>query len=72
MPRTQAEIDAHLRLCPDGSIVVLAQTDPIPNTPFAVRTELPKSFKAAVKAALLHAEGRPDTSRPQELVRGPV
>jgi len=53
IPRTQAEIDAHFKTCPDGSIVVLAQTDPIPNTPFAVRSELPKSFKDAVKAALL-------------------
>jgi len=60
VPRTQAEIDAHFKTCPDGSIVILAQTDPIPNTPFSVRSELPKSFKAAVKAALLTTKDNPE------------
>jgi phosphonate transport system substrate-binding protein len=60
VPRTQAEIDAHFKTCPDGTIVVLAQTDPIPNTPFAVRSELPQSFKDAVKAALLTTKDDPE------------
>lgn len=51
--RTQAEIDAVYDACPDGSIVVIAITDPIPNTPFAVRQSLPQSFKDAVRTALL-------------------
>ncbi len=53
MPRTQEEIDAHRESCPDGSIVVLVQTDPIPNTPFAVRTNLPQSLKDTIKETLL-------------------
>ncbi|MEL6307530.1 MAG: phosphate/phosphite/phosphonate ABC transporter substrate-binding protein [Chloroflexota bacterium] len=39
--------------CPDGSLVVIAQSPPIPNTPFAVRSDLPQSLKDAVKDALL-------------------
>jgi phosphonate transport system substrate-binding protein len=53
VPRTQDEIDAHFDSCPDGSLVILAQTDPIPNTPFSVRSNLPDSLKQAVKDALL-------------------
>ena len=32
---------------------MIAITDPIPNTPFAVRQDLPQSFKDAVREALL-------------------
>ncbi len=39
--------------CPDGSLVVIAQSPPIPNTPFAVRADLPESLKQAVKDSLL-------------------
>lgn len=39
--------------CPDGSLVVIAQSPPIPNTPFAIRSDLPESLKQAVKDALL-------------------
>jgi phosphonate transport system substrate-binding protein len=53
VPRTQEELDAHFESCPDGSIVVLAQSDPIPNTPFSVRSDLPDSLKQAVKDVLL-------------------
>jgi phosphonate transport system substrate-binding protein len=53
VPRTQEELDAHFDSCPDGSIVILAQSDPIPNTPFAIRSALPESLKQAVKGALL-------------------
>ncbi|MDZ4765887.1 MAG: phosphate/phosphite/phosphonate ABC transporter substrate-binding protein [Chloroflexota bacterium] len=52
-PMTQAEIDAIYEECPEGNIVVFAQSSVIPETPFAVRGDLPESFKAAVKTALL-------------------
>jgi phosphonate transport system substrate-binding protein len=39
--------------CPDGSLIVIAQSNPIPNTPFAIRADLPESFKDAVQDALL-------------------
>lgn len=51
--RTSEEITALYDACPDGHIVMLSYTDPIPNTPFAVDSELPTSFKTAVKDALL-------------------
>jgi phosphonate transport system substrate-binding protein len=57
--RTAAEIRAVYDACPNGKIVVLAQTDPIPNTPFAVRKALPESFKAEVKKALLDIKNQP-------------
>lgn len=52
-PRTEEEIRSTFEACPDGNIAVLGVTDPIPSTPFAIRSELPESFKAAVKDALL-------------------
>lgn len=58
--RTAAEIKAVHDACPNGNIVVLAQTDPIPNTPFAIRQELPDSFKAEVKKALLDIKNQPE------------
>ena len=51
--RTQAEIDALYASCPDGKLVPIAISAPIPNTPFAVRANLPASLKAAIKDALL-------------------
>jgi len=51
--RTVEQIKAHFDSCPDGELVVLALSDPIPNTPFAIRSNLPDSFKASVKEALL-------------------
>jgi phosphonate transport system substrate-binding protein len=59
-PRSDAELKQIFDACPNGKIVVLAQTDPIPNTPFAVRQELPASFKAAVRQALLDMKDRPE------------
>jgi phosphonate transport system substrate-binding protein len=53
VPRTAEEIQARYESCPEGQIAIIAYSDPIPNTPFAVRTELPDSFKMAVKDALL-------------------
>jgi phosphonate transport system substrate-binding protein len=58
--RTEAEIKAVFDACPNGKIAVLAQTDPIPNTPFAVRQELPATFKAEVKKALLEIKDQPE------------
>lgn len=53
VPLTQEDLDAIYEDCPDGNVVVIAQSDPIPNTPLAVRSELPDSFKQALQAALL-------------------
>jgi phosphonate transport system substrate-binding protein len=53
VPRTPEEIKAVYDACPDGSLAIIAYSDPIPSTPFAVRSALPDSFKAAVKQALL-------------------
>jgi phosphonate transport system substrate-binding protein len=58
--RSDAEIKALFDSCPNGQLVVLAQTDPIPNTPFAVRQNLPETFKAEVKKALLEIKDQPD------------
>lgn len=58
--RTQEEIDARYESCPEGSLVIIAVSDPIPSTPFAVRTELPDSFKAAVQDALLSIKDNPE------------
>lgn len=58
--RTEAEIKTAFDACPNGNIAVLAQTDPIPNTPFAVRSELPASFKAELKKALLDIKDQPE------------
>ncbi len=51
--RTPAEIKEVYDACPEGHIAIVAITDPIPNTPFAVRQELPQSFKDAIQQALL-------------------
>lgn len=58
--RTEAELKAYFDSCPNGSIVTLAQTDPIPNTPFSVRQDLPETLKAEIKAALLSAKDDPE------------
>jgi phosphonate transport system substrate-binding protein len=52
-PRTAEEIKEHYEECEDGKIVIIGQTPPIPNTPYAIRGDLPESFKAAFKEALL-------------------
>ena len=58
---TQEEIDATYDDCPDGNIVVFAQSEPIPSTPFAVRGDLPESFKMALQSALLDISKNLDT-----------
>jgi phosphonate transport system substrate-binding protein len=58
--RTPTEIKALYDECPKGNLVVIAYSDPIPATPFAVRSDLPASFKAELKAALLDVKNRPE------------
>ncbi len=50
---TQEEIMAIYDECPEGDVAVFHQSPLIPQTPFALRADLPQSFKDAVKAALL-------------------
>ncbi len=50
---TQEEITAIYDACPEGSLVVFHQSPLIPETPFAIKSTLPESFKAAVTDALL-------------------
>jgi phosphonate transport system substrate-binding protein len=60
MPRTEAEMKTYYDGCPNGTLVALAQTDPIPNTPFSVRQDLPQSLKDEIKAALLSTKDNPE------------
>ncbi|NJN16964.1 MAG: phosphate/phosphite/phosphonate ABC transporter substrate-binding protein [Oscillochloris sp.] len=60
MQRSEEVIRSTYEACPEGSLAVIALSDPIPNTPFAVRQELPDSFKQAVKQALLNIKDQPD------------
>ena len=57
---TQEMLDEIYEDCPDGSLVVIAQSDPIPNTPVAIREDLPESFKTAVAEALLSIKDKPE------------
>lgn len=58
-PRTQAEIRKTFDDCPNGKIAILDVTDPIPNTAFSIRSEMPATFKQAVKDALLGLKDDP-------------
>lgn len=58
--RTQEEIDAVYEQCPEGNLVILSQTDPIPRTPWAIRQDLPASLKQACKEALLDIKNHPE------------
>lgn len=60
VPRTQEEIMAVYESCPEGHLVIFQYSDPIPSTPFAVRSELPESFKSAVKEILLGIKDNPE------------
>jgi phosphonate transport system substrate-binding protein len=51
--RTQAEINLRLNACKEGQLAIIQYSDPIPNTPFGVRDELPAQFKTAMKDATL-------------------
>lgn len=57
--RTPAEIAAKYAACKDGQLVIFGYSDPIPNTPFGVRDDLPPQFKAAIKSALLDVKKDP-------------
>ena len=57
---TQAQIDEIYEDCPEGNLVVIAQSDPIPNTPFAISPDMPESFREAVREALLKTADNPD------------
>lgn len=57
---TQDMLDQIYEDCPEGNIVVIAQSSPIPNTPFAIRADLPQSFKDAVQDALLSIKDDPE------------
>jgi phosphonate transport system substrate-binding protein len=51
--RTPAEIAAQYNTCGNNQLVIIAYSDPIPNTPFGIRSDTPAQFKTAVKSALL-------------------
>ncbi|HEU0164019.1 MAG TPA: phosphate/phosphite/phosphonate ABC transporter substrate-binding protein [Thermomicrobiales bacterium] len=58
--RTQDEINALWDSCPDGSIVPILYSAPIPNTPFAVSKNLPESLKQAITDALVSIKDNPE------------
>ncbi|MDQ3411693.1 MAG: phosphate/phosphite/phosphonate ABC transporter substrate-binding protein [Chloroflexota bacterium] len=58
--RSPEDLQALFDACPDGSLAMLAMSDPIPSTPFAVDSELPDSLKRAVKDALLATPDNPE------------
>jgi phosphonate transport system substrate-binding protein len=58
--RSQADVQKLYDECPDGHIVMLGYSDPIPNTPFAVSNKLPESFKTAVRDTLLSTPSNPE------------
>ena len=57
--RSVEELKAVYDACPDGNIVIIGYSDPIPNTPFAVSSKLPESFKTAVREVLLTIKDDP-------------
>lgn len=61
-PMTREEIDAIYDECPEGNVVVFGQSPVIPETPFAIRGNLPESFKTAVREALLDIANQPEVA----------
>jgi phosphonate transport system substrate-binding protein len=59
-PRTPEEIQTVFDACPEGSLAILYYSDPIPNTPFAVASSLPESFKQELREILLTTADRPE------------
>lgn len=51
--RSQEELAQLYADCPDGYMVPIFYSDPIPSTPFTMNTNLPPSLKQATKDALL-------------------
>jgi phosphonate transport system substrate-binding protein len=60
--RSASDLAAHRAAAQPGELIVLAQSAPIPRTPFAARADLPADLKARLREALL------DTARHPELV----
>jgi phosphonate transport system substrate-binding protein len=58
--RTQADFDALYASCPDGYMVPIWYSDPIPNTPFAVAKTIPESLKQAIYDALMNTKNDPE------------
>src|SRR5262249_34907624 len=58
--RTPDEITQVASSCANGKIIVLAESAAIPNTPFAVRSNLPDTLKQGLRAALLDVKNHPD------------
>ena len=58
--RTREEIQANFDACPEGSIVPILFSDPIPNTPFAVKSDFPESLKQAITDALVNTKNEPE------------
>lgn len=61
--RTPTELKALFDSCPNGKIAMLAMSDPIPSTPFALRKDLPETLKGAVREALLATKDNPEFIR---------
>jgi phosphonate transport system substrate-binding protein len=57
--RSQAELNTKIAGCKDGQLIIFGFSDPIPNTPFGVREELPPQFKTAIREALLDVRKDP-------------
>ncbi len=59
-PRTPEEVRQQFEDCPNGEIALLAFSDPIPETPFAIRRDLPESFKIELRRALIEMKDYPE------------
>lgn len=51
--RTTEQLQQLFADCPDGYMVPILYSDPIPSTPFAISQDMPESLKQAIKDALL-------------------
>lgn len=51
--RNRAELDDLYTKAEEGELVIIAQSEPIPNTPFAIRGNLSEAVKQKIKRALL-------------------
>jgi phosphonate transport system substrate-binding protein len=58
--RTPEEVKAVYDACPDGHMVIIGYSDPIPSTPFAVRSDLPFSLKNEIRDALMDVKDNPE------------
>lgn len=58
--RTEQELKELYNKASDGDLIILAQSKPIPNTPFAVRKDLPDAFRSQLKKILLNYKFEPN------------